>query len=313
MQSLLQTELWAAFKSRHGWQANWVRLDGQPKPILVLERQLPLGQVFCYSPELRLTETSSTHLQQLARMVKTLCPAVMAYRLELLEELGDSATSLIATLTNAGYQKSFEEVQPEHRQWIDLSIDETTLMSQMKEKGRYNTRLALKRGVTSRTSTDTKDVEVFYHLFSETAIRDGFRVRTKQYFEDLCQTLFDNHYGELVIAEYEGQALAAAIITYYDGMASYLYGASSNSQRNLMAPYAMHWTAIHAAKKRDCHIYDLLQIAPSDSDSTHSYANLTRFKQQFGGRRVDLVGGWDYVYRPALYQGFKVMERLRRG
>lgn len=312
MQSILQTKPWTELKGRYGWTTHQLTVDSHPKPIFVLQRQLPFGKSLFYAPEVSLKEYSQKQLKALATQVKALDKSAIFFRLELFEQLGDTANSLVATLTKAGYQKAFEEIQPEHRQWVNIEPDETTILASMKEKGRYNIRLSQRKGVTTRISTDITDVEVFYKIFQETAERDGFRIRTKQYFEDLCRTLFDNKLGELIIAEYEGQPLVALIITYYDGLASYLYGASSNQQRNLMAPYAAHWAAIQSAKGRGCTTYDLLQVAPPSADDTHKYTNLTHFKERFGGQRVDLVGGWDFVYSGFWYWLFRLAETYRR-
>lgn len=312
MQSILQTKIWSEFKARHGWRAHELSVDRLARPIQVLERPLPFGKSLLYAPEVSLPEYSEQQLRSIALEAKKLSSSAIFFRLELFEKLGETTQSLVAALTTAGYRKSFEETQPEHRQWLSLTGDEATLLASMKEKGRYNVRLSARKGVTTRTSSDIKDVEAFYQIFQQTAVRDGFAIRTKDYFVDLCQTLFTHNLGELVLAEHGGQPLVALIITYYDGLASYLYGASSNESRNLMAPYAAHWAAIQAARARGCAVYDLLQIAPPHANEQHKYTNLTRFKQQFGGEAVALVGGWDFVYEPFWYSGFKLAEQWRR-
>ncbi len=314
MQSLLQTQAWADLKAKQGWQVHQIQLPTSERIIHVLEKPLPFGQSFLYAPEASLPDESFTQLDQLTQVVKSLSETAIFFRLEVFQPLGELGMnqSSVAALTQAKFEKAFEEVQPEHRQWVDISHDETTILASMKEKGRYNIRLAEKKGITTRISTDIKDVEVFYQIFQTTAVRDGFRIRNHQYFIDLCQMLFAHNYGELVIAEYQGQPLSALIITYFDGLASYLYGASSNEYRNLMAPYAAHWAAIKSAKKHNCTTYDLLQIAPPNASENHKYTNLTRFKERFGGERVELVGNWDYIFQPAWYRLFKLAETIRR-
>ncbi len=319
MQSLLQTKIWAELKQRQGWRPHQLHFLDDLPALSVLGRQLPFGQSLLYAPELTIPNVADEQLKNLARQAHELDPSAVFFRLEILEPLetvNPEEGSIVAALTRAGFIKAFEETQPEHRQWVDIAGDETVILASMKEKGRYNVRLAERKGVITRISTDASDVDVFYKLFEQTAERDRFLIRNKQYFIDLCQALFEAKHGVLIIAEAPkelgGEPLCAIILTYYDGMASYLYGASSNSHRNLMAPYAAHWAAIKEAKKQSCTTYDLLQISPSDAVENHPYANLTRFKQQFGGRRVDLVGGWDYVYKPMLYQAFKSIEKWRR-
>jgi lipid II:glycine glycyltransferase (peptidoglycan interpeptide bridge formation enzyme) len=310
--SLLQTQAWADFKVNQGWLLHSIDLAGQDQPVRVLERDLAFGKTMLYAPEVVLSSEAAQQLDQFAQQLHEKAPQAIFFRLELLMPFGETENSLTAQLTNANYRKSFEEVQPEHRQWLDISKDETTIISSMKEKGRYNVRLSERKGVVTRVSTNTKDVEVFYDLFKYTADRDRFTIRSLSYFQSLCAMLFEQKLGELIIAEKDGEPLAAMIVTYHEGMASYLYGASGNTHRNLMAPYAAHMAAIRAAKEHDCAVYDLLQIAPLNANTDHHYANLTRFKQQFGGERVDLIGSWDFVYSSLWYQAFKLAEQARR-
>lgn len=305
MQSLLQTELWANFKGKQGWTTHQLAVNQHP--IFVLERDLFLGKSLLYAPEVSFEQVQPVQFKELVTQAHQLSHKAICFRLELLEPLGGETS-----LQQAGFQKSFEEIQPAHRQWVDITSDEETILSQMKEKGRYNVRLAQRHEVKTRISTDTKDIEVFYHLFKTTADRNGFSIRSRVYFDQLTEMLFTHNLGELVIAEYNNKPLCALIITYYGGVASYLYGASSNEDRQIMAPYAAHWAAIHSAKLRGCHTYDLLQVAPEDAPATHHYNHLTQFKQRFGGKRVDLLGSWDYILQPLWYSAFKMAQQIRR-
>ena len=182
------------------------------------------------------------------------------------------------------------------------------ILDQMKEKGRYNIKIAQRKGVQIGTSAN---VDEFYRLFQETAKRNGFKIRPKNYFQILLDNLSDDGYAELLEAHFEGQVIAAEIVTYFDETASYLYGASSNESRDTMAPYLLHLEAMRRAKTKDCKYYDLLAVAP-EGEENHKYAGISRFKRQFGGRTVQIVGGYDLVYKPSWYKIFKSMEKMRR-
>ena len=172
--------------------------------------------------------------------------------------------------------------------------------------------LAKKRkGVKVVKSDSPKDIEILYKLYQETAEREGFSPRSKKYFVNLFYELFAKKNGMFFIAMYQGRPIAALFVTFYDKMASYLYGGSSRRDRNVMAPYLLHWEVIKEAKKRGMKIYDLLAIAPRE-DQGHKHYGLRKFKQQFGGRQVNLVGGWDKVYSRFWYFLFKIAEKIRR-
>ena len=70
-------------------------------------------------------------------------------------------------LAKSGYIKAFEEMQPEHTLMIDLSKSESDILSQMKQKGRYNIKIAEKHGV----KVSTGEVKDFYRLYQTMAKR----------------------------------------------------------------------------------------------------------------------------------------------
>jgi len=92
--------------------------------------------------------------------------------------------------------------------------------------------------------------------------------------------------------------------------ATYLYGASSNEHRNLMAPYALQWAALRDVRDRGATTYDLFGIPPTN-DESHPMHGLYRFKTGFGGEVVHRHGAWDFVYRPAVWQFWTWTDALR--
>lgn len=303
MSSLLQTKEWADFRSTQGW--SFENIDG----VFVLSRELFLGKSFLYAPEVNWGQQlqaipSGTHFYENTReMAKKL--NTIFFRLEILDEKN---TEIITKLKENGFIKAFEETQPEYRQIIDIGQSEEEIMAQMKEKGRYNIRVAQKHGVVIEKSTNIED---FYQIFLQTAKRDGFEIRPQKYFEKLLEILGQNEFAELLVARYNNKTIAAEIVTYFDETASYLYGASSNEDRQVMAPYLLHWQAMKNAKERGCKYYDLLAVNP-EGDENHKFAGIGRFKRQFGGKTVQIVGGYDLVFQPFYYKLFKFAEKIRR-
>ena len=52
----------------------------------------------------------------------------------------------------------------------------------MKQKTRYNIRLAQKKGVTVRAGT-VDDLPLLYRMYAETSVRDGFLIREEGYYQ----------------------------------------------------------------------------------------------------------------------------------
>ncbi|MBU1019368.1 MAG: peptidoglycan bridge formation glycyltransferase FemA/FemB family protein [Patescibacteria group bacterium] len=191
-------------------------------------------------------------------------------------------------------RKAHAHFFPEHSLIVDLGPEEEVL-KQMKQKGRYNIKVAKKHGVEVRKSQDAGE---FFEVFKETTARDGFSGHSQKYYEDMLEALGDA--AELWVAEHEGRVLAGAIVTYFGETATYYFGASSSRDRKVMAPYLLHWEIMKDARARGCRGYDLFGVAP-EGDRKHPWVGVTAFKEKFGGRRVEYFGAREKVMRPFWY------------
>jgi hypothetical protein len=61
------------------------------------------------------------------------------------------------------------------------------MLARMKQKTRYNVRLAEKKGVTVRVGTEA-DLSMLYEMYAETSMRDGFVIRDEGYYQTVWQT-----------------------------------------------------------------------------------------------------------------------------
>jgi lipid II:glycine glycyltransferase (peptidoglycan interpeptide bridge formation enzyme) len=208
-------------------------------------------------------------------------------------------------------------VQPPDTVLVDLRtpegpIPEEELLRGMKPKCRYNIGLAEKRGVTVERR-DEAGLETFYALYRETAKRDGIAIHHPEYYRVLfdCARERAGQEVRLYLAFHQGDPLAGIITLFRPPAAVYLYGASSNQKRNLMAPYALQWRAMKDARDSRCAEYDLYGIPPRD-DPAHPMAGLYRFKTGFGGRIIHRSGSWDYSCLGLRKNLFGAAESLRK-
>jgi lipid II:glycine glycyltransferase (peptidoglycan interpeptide bridge formation enzyme) len=323
--SFLQSGFWGSFKARFGWNARSFAVSWESGgavmelPLLVIRRPLALGVSFAYvpwGPELPDRDFGDGErneiLLRLARELQALLPRNTAFiRFDppwYAEGAETPAPPVYAPFSRAG-----ADVQPPDTVLVDLRPEEDAILAQMKPKWRYNIRLAEKRGVRVRNA-GAEGLETFYALFQETAKRDGISIHSISYYQILFSHCAEYAGQEirLYVAEHEGKALAANIVLFRGGTATYLYGASSNEDRRLMASYALQWRAMSDAKDCGCAQYDLFGIPPS-ADPGHPMAGLYLFKTGFGGRIVHRSGSWDYTYKPLARRLFSAAEALRKG
>lgn len=208
----------------------------------------------------------------------------------------------------AGMKKAHSVHQPEHSLVVDITGSEDEILKQMKQKGRYNTRLAKKKGVQVTTGKTADNVERFFELVLTTTKRNHFSGHGKNYYKNMLEKLGEQ--SEIFLAEYEGEIIAGIIVTFFGDEAIYYYGASGNKHRNLMAPYLLQWEAILEAKKRGCKKYDFFGIAPRGVKN-HSWKKITGFKKKFGGEEVDYFDAREMVVQPFWYWAMILMKKLR--
>lgn len=89
--------------------------------------------------------------------------------------------------------KATQNYQPECTLEKNLTKTETELSSEMKRKGRYNIKLAEKKGIKIEAiehgKFTEKDLDDFYRLTNETTSRDGFYGHSKDYYREFLQEL----------------------------------------------------------------------------------------------------------------------------
>ena len=188
-------------------------------------------------------------------------------------------------------------VQPVRSIVLNLLPTEDALLAGMKEKWRYNLRLAERKGVTVREAQTVEDIQAWYALLQTTANRDHFGIHTIDYYLKAWLIFAPKQQARLFLAEYEGRLLAGIFVALLAKQAIYLYGASSNEHRNLMPNYLLQWEAIRWAKQQGAVQYDFWGIPETDSED-EAMAGVHRFKRGWGGEQVRFVGCYEHAYRP---------------
>ncbi|GAB6113095.1 lipid II:glycine glycyltransferase FemX [Desulfomicrobium salsuginis] len=210
-------------------------------------------------------------------------------------------------------RKSFEDLTVASSLVVDIGGSEDAILDGMKPKTRYNIGLAQRKGVTVQTVGREKLPE-FYALYCQTARRNGFKQCGYDHFAVLFQSLASSpDHSELLflLARHGRDILAGAIVGISGKAANFLYGASANTKRNLMAPSLMHWTAMRHARERGCTTYEMGAVSPG-VDPSHPFYGLYRFKTGFGGRIEYRCGSWDFPLDQDAYREFSNAERLYR-
>jgi peptidoglycan pentaglycine glycine transferase (the first glycine) len=209
----------------------------------------------------------------------------------------------------AGTGQGFEGTQPRFVFRLDLTPSKDELLANLHSKTRYNLRYAEKKGVTIREAKGKEELPVFYSILKETAERDRFLIRSYEYFEQMWDQLVENGLAKIFLGEYEGKVVAGTLALIFGEKVWYLYGASSNTYRNVMPNYLIQWTMIMWAKDQGCKLYDFRGV-PGHLTEENPLYGLYRFKKGFNGEYTEFIGEYDLIIDPIYYKLWNFAEPI---
>jgi lipid II:glycine glycyltransferase (peptidoglycan interpeptide bridge formation enzyme) len=346
---LLQTWEWSQVKAKYGWEPIYVawsntsyrsyrsnQLDKLDKSDIiaaatVLKRRIPIrgfgaqlsilyipkGPLMDWSDEI-LRERVLDDLQSFAKRQGAIFLKIDPDVLLGTGIPGDEGAvednggqAVMSALKHREWLFSSDQIQFRNTVMVDLSASEEEMLARMKQKTRYNVRLAGRKGVIVRVG-DISDLPILYKIYAETSVRDGFVVRDESYYQTIWQTFMETESPtcEPLIAEVEGEPVAAIFVFYFAGRAYYIYGMSREVHREKMPNYLLQWEAMRRAKAAGCSLYDLWG-APDEFNERDSMWGVFRFKQGLGGRVLRTLGAWDYTPKPFWYKMYsEILPRV---
>lgn len=322
---LLQTWAWGELKARFGWQAIRLALV-EDEHILagtqVLFRSVLPAFSIAYVPKGPLVDwTHRPQANAFLTGLHRLCRSQHSILLKI-EPHTSNSDALRDTISRYSFVVSHFSVQPPRTILVDLTPTEEDILAAMKQKTRYNIRLATRKGVTIRHGT-SRDLPTFYRLMQITGQRDRFGIHSLDYFHAAFE-LFTPDRAALLLAEVQGEPVAGLMVFMHGSTAYYLFGASSNAHREKMPAYLLQWEAMRWAKAHGCQNYDLWGIPDADEatlesefvahgESSAGLWGVYRFKRGFGGRVTRAVSTFDFVYNRPLYWIYRQWMIRRQG
>ncbi len=207
-------------------------------------------------------------------------------------------------------RKSPHPLFPDWTMIIDLRKSEDELLKNMKSKTRYNINLAIRKGVTVRVADDETGLVIFSKLYFETCKRQKYYGHSQDYHEKVWRSL-KNKIAHILIAEFEGEPLAAYELFHFGNAIYYPYGGTSEKFRNLMAANLIMWEAIKLGKKLGASYFDMWGSLSPDYDKNHDWAGFTRFKEGYGAEFKEMAGSYDIVIDNVAYHAVNILNNLR--
>ncbi len=332
--NFLQTREWAEVKGQVGWgREEFTWRDEKGKVIAAAQLLIRSTRLLRVGPRISIgyiprgplanwedpdmTGKILNDIQTIARQKKlvflkidpeiTIKVPGLKQKIQVKKAITGNKSSRNYELVDGGF--SPEQVQFKNTMLLDLKGDETAWLAKMKQKTRYNLRLAQKSGVVVRKAS-LADLHLLYTMFAETGNRDGFIIRPEAYYVDVWSRFIKAGMAEGMIAEVEGLPVAGLVFFYFGRRAWFVYGMSSGQLREKMPNYLLQWEAMRSAREKGCSEYDLWG-APDTFDDNDPMYGVYRFKEGLGAEVVRTIGAWDYPVKPLLYHLYlQVIPRL---
>ncbi|EKE20303.1 MAG: methicillin resistance protein [uncultured bacterium] len=342
----LQSLQWREFQETVGRKTHFV--ENADFSASVVEHELPIVGKYFYIPRGPVLKVKSGKLKVksfLERLVELAQKNNTGWIR--IEPENEEALSIIKEDIAEKIVRAPHDMQPREVFVIDISKSEEQLLAEMKSKTRYNIGVAKKHGVkiscsggchsgldpesreikgseinagipdqvrddNERQNRNDKSffVEEFLRLTKEMAERQGIAPHPEEYYRKMIEALPENML-KIYSAEFEGKIIASSLVIFFGETATYAHGASSNENRNVMAPFLIQWQAILDAKKAGFKVYDFGGVKTNSNDN--SWAGITQFKLGFSPNTKPIVfaGTYDIIVNPRKYAVYRGLQRAK--
>jgi len=294
----LTTSLWASIKHMNGWSAHPFSIPSSGKHLLVLSKKILFFRI-AYVPYADLGEVSEELMLQITDEVMRLSRLPFIFiRYEFAYGI-----RITGSWSSRRVRRCPFAIQPASSVLIHLDAEYETVRSRYTKRAKRALRKS-RQAASDTILSDKQDshIDRWLSLYQETAARDGFSARSREYIEGVLR-----HRGvRLFLAVYDGDIVGGVITVESDTHILYLFGATS---RNLpFSPgYQLQDAVIRYACDSDLAVYDLHGIG---TEGDH-LSSLTLFKTSFGGEVVRRERGIDVVRHPVGYTLYRAGESIR--
>ena len=330
--SFLQSFEWGNFQQMSGYDVTRVIVKEDGRIMLaaqIFKHALPLGKSYLYIPygpvfnlsqPGRDEEVFDFFIAELKKIANKES-GIIFLKIEMDSPFTKAKPMSYIGLALVGFRKSAKDIQARETMIVDLSSSQDDILARMKQKTRYNIKIAQKHGVKIVSlDSGAMDPKIFVSLLEETAKRNGFQTHGGKYYLNMMELFLGKPVlpavnalsQKLYFTYYKGDVAAVALVGFFGGRATFLHGASSGQYRNIMAPYLLHWEIMRDAKRLGFAEYDFWGIVTprTDKKQARQWLGFSRFKEGFGGRMVEYPGAYDLVFDKLWYNVYRVGRKI---
>lgn len=229
------------------------------------------------------------------------------------KSVGNSPTSYLKLFDSILNEKGLKIIgEGRHTYWLDLSLDEDELLSNMKKQTRYDVRKGIKselevKRFDQQTDNITRD---FWNLYRNLGNEKDFEILSESRFFHFVNSLLDSKLASLFFIYYNKKIINISICSKF-GQASYIYGAINPyfKELNCTSPGPLaQWEMIKFAKQSGAKIYDVGFCPGPIPIKTHPQYSIWRFKYGFGGDHVEFLPTYGKILKPIRGKLFEFLK-----
>ena len=265
----LQSSPWGQLKSKFGWQVIRILADEAGQIVggaQLLTRPVMLGWNVGYISKGPVVAPDRADVMD--ALLDQIEQVAQARRLLVLSIQPPADEPLyMRPLQERHFEPSSFYVVPPATVLVDLQQSEQDILGHMKQKTRYNIRLAARKGVVIREGNEA-DLSVFWKLTEITGSRSAdYTYFDLPYYQEAWRQFEPRGLLKLWLAYYEDEPVGSLIAIAFGQWSVYKWGASSNAHRDKMPNNLLQWTAIQWSQGKKCRYYDLGGISPGVAEA----------------------------------------------
>lgn len=212
-------------------------------------------------------------------------------------------------LASLGFRKAPVRMPAEVSLILNITKPESEILANMRKTTRYLIRKASAMGVKVFSSTNPSDLDIYHKLELLTVARHHFTPFSRKYIKTQFEVFRKTNDAIIFFAEFKGEIIASAIVTFFGDSAFYNHGSSLKTK--VPGSYLIQWYAILEAKRRGKKFYNFWGgIVPQNVTKDHPWSGISLFKTGFGGEIFSTIHAHDMPLS-VWYWPISVFEYMR--
>lgn len=220
----------------------------------------------------------------------------------------------ITIFKKLGFRDAPLHIHPEITWELEIIEPEEKILKKMRKTTRYLIKQAEKnKNIEIEEKNDPGGIEEFNKLYQLTVKRQKFSPFSLDYLKKEFLAFSKDNQISVLLGKYKRETVAGGIFIFWQKIAFYHHGASSQKYPKIPVSYLLLWEAIKKAKERGCERFNFWGICDLNNKK-HPWYGLSLFKVGFGGEKKEYVKTQDLPISPKYWLNYliEIIRKIKR-